>query len=80
MSEEIRSLIKGKISLEREIDKLKAENKTLKDALEFYADHMKWVNRDYGLDSILVVADYSRCTMWGVYGGKRARQALEKIK
>ena len=47
MSEEVRSLIKGKIKLEKEIDKLKEENEKLKSLLKKYYNDEEIYNAEF---------------------------------
>ena len=54
-------------TVENSRNKLEAENKILREAVEFYADKGNWDYRDCWMD-------VDSC------GGKRARTALEKIK
>jgi hypothetical protein len=62
-------------------ESLKAENKILKDALEFYADIGSWSYME--MSDVEELIDYERLDSSNprlVTGGKLARQTLEKIK
>lgn len=60
-------------------EKLKQENKILKEALAFYADEKRWVGRQQrGMDQILVFSDDAELFGDFYRGGKRARTALKE--
>jgi hypothetical protein len=73
---------------QKEIDKLQAENKILIDALEFYSKKENWCDMNERTDpnnKTCIINDHenSGTDKWGDeywFGGKLARQALEKIK
>jgi hypothetical protein len=56
--------------------------KVLTEAVEFYGDRRKWVAKQYNGDMTIIgdgnMADSSITNFY--HGGKRARQALEKVK
>lgn len=58
-------------SLKSENDKLKEENKIMREALEFYATNNGWNE---------IIDNVYTQTKIELDGGKKAREALEKIK
>lgn len=60
--------------------KLKEENKLLKEALAFYADEKRWVGRQHkGMDQILVFSDDDELFGDFYRGGRKARGILKKL-
>ena len=67
----------------REMDKLKQRLKECEEAVDFYADTMKWsfVTNENGYDvAVITEDDEYRCEGRYIVGGKRARQYKEKYK
>ena len=68
--------------LRKEIEKLQAKNKKLREALEFYVDRSNWIGNHYYFAGILcdheplIREDGSPILL----GGKRAREALKEME
>lgn len=62
------------------IKELQGQNKILREALEFYADNSNWLgNGEIGYSDRLLAENKTK-TNFLEFGGKRAREALAKVK
>jgi hypothetical protein len=66
-----------------EVNILQAENKKLREALEFYADKNNW-RKEFGnkleYNAHRIKEDFTLDENFTPYGGKRAREALKEIE
>ena len=68
---------------EEKFKKLERENKLLREAVEYYAKVDHWTSSQGGLYANVkdvCIEPLNKNTFNYVYGGKKAREALEKIK